>query len=87
MFLFGFCLLVISKNSLNIYFLNGNTVAFLNTRSLFLYDYFRFSIHIKSLKHLPDQELLAAWMAKIISARFDGMAGCHAHVLEPFCFM
>ena len=37
-------------------FPNGNTIAFLNTYSAFFYVYFKFSIHIKALKYLPDMD-------------------------------
>ena len=46
-------------------FPNGNTIAFLNTcicifrafkNSAFFYVYFKFSIHIKALKYLPDMD-------------------------------
>ena len=37
-------------------FPNGNTIAFLNTYSAFFYVYFKFSIHIKALKYLPDSD-------------------------------
>ena len=52
---FGFYLLVFLKTTLKM-FPNGNTIAFLNTYSAFFSVYFKFSIHIKALKYLPDMD-------------------------------
>ena len=54
---------IISKKTLNMFF-NGNTIAFLNTHSVFFYVCFRFSIHRNSLKHLHDHGSLPTWIAK-----------------------
>ena len=53
----------ISKKTLKMFF-NGNTIAFLNTHSVFFYVCFRFSIHRNSLRHLQDHGSLPTWIAK-----------------------